>query len=227
MVLERHPGVLKGLLDPLTRFFRHVDPNVITWMSLPFALLAASLYYRSTPETAAENYYLLYAGLSVSVMGIMDLLDGRIARMMGKATASGDFLDHVMDRWLDVMLIVGISFSAWADMRVGLFAIIGVLLTSYMGTQAQAVGAGRLYGGALTRADRIVILIGGPYIDHILVITGTQIPIPASIPGAQHALGLVLWYFAVMGILTSLQRFVRILLVLRARERGAAPPEDK
>jgi archaetidylinositol phosphate synthase len=201
----------------------HVHPNVITWMALPFAVLAAALYWKSTPETAAENYYLIWAGISVSIMGVLDLLDGRIARLTGKATLSGDFLDHVMDRWLDVVLLTAIAFSPWADMRVGLFAIAGTLLTSYMGTQAQAVGAGRIYGGFLTRADRVVLLIAAPYIDHVLVATGTEIPLPG--PGAQYALGLLLWYFAVMGIFTSLQRFVRIYAVLRRKERKAPPAE--
>ena len=38
--------------------------------------------------------------------------------------------------------------------QIGVFALTGVLMSSYLGTQAQAVGVGRYYGGILGRADR-------------------------------------------------------------------------
>lgn len=219
MVLERHSGLLRHILDPLTRLLKHVHPNVITWMALPFALLAGALIWRSSPSTEPDTWYLVWAAISISIMGILDLLDGRIARLMEKATASGDFLDHVMDRWLDIILIAAISFSPWADIRVGLFAMVGTLLTSYMGTQAQAVGAGRVYGGILTRADRVIILIAAPWIDHFFALYDFSVPWP--LPGGQYALGLALWYFAFMGVFTSLQRFVLIYLLLRRRNGRA------
>lgn len=213
MVLERHSGVLRLILDPLTRLFKSIHPNVITWMALPFALLAAALIWRSEPATEPATFYLLWASVAVAIMGILDLLDGRIARLTEKSSVVGDFLDHVMDRWLDVILILAIAFSPWADIRVGLFAVVGTLLTSYMGTQAQAVGAGRVYGGVLTRADRVVLLIAAPLIDHFFAVY--EFAIPWGLPGGQYVLGLALWYFAIMGIFTSLQRFVRIYRFLR------------
>jgi archaetidylinositol phosphate synthase len=215
MVLERHPGVLRFLLDPLTQLFKGVHPNVITWMSLPFAAAAAYLFYASNPADEPGNWFLLIGALMASIMGILDLLDGRIARLTNKASKTGDFLDHVMDRFLDVLLITGIAFSPWADLRVGFFALVGTLLTSYMGTQAQAVGAGRLYGGILTRADRIVLMLGAPIVDHFFAKYDYNLGLGY---GADYALGLVLYYFAIMGIFTALQRFVRVLLHLRKAE---------
>ncbi len=223
MVLERHSGVLRLLLDPLTRLLKSIHPNVITWMALPFAVLAAALIWRGDPATEPRTFYLLWASLAVAVMGILDLLDGRIARLTERSSAVGDFLDHVMDRWLDIILIVAISFSPWADLRVGLFAIVGTLLTSYMGTQAQAVGAGRVYGGVLTRADRVVLLIAAPLVDHFFTVYGYTIP--WALPGGQYVLGLALWYFAIMGTFTSLQRFVMIYLFLRKETRTGRPDE--
>jgi len=41
----------------------------------------------------------------------------------------------------------------------GVFALTGVLMSSYLGTQAQAVGVGRFYGGLLGRADRLVLIM--------------------------------------------------------------------
>jgi CDP-diacylglycerol--glycerol-3-phosphate 3-phosphatidyltransferase/archaetidylinositol phosphate synthase len=42
---------------------------------------------------------------------------------------------------------------------IGVAAVVGTLLTSYLGVQAQAVGVGRYYGGILGRADRLVIIM--------------------------------------------------------------------
>ena len=41
-------------------------------------------------------------------------------------------------------------------------------MLSYMGTQAQAIGAGRDYAGLLGRADRLVVLIMVPIIQYYL-----------------------------------------------------------
>ena len=51
--------------------------------------------------------------------------------------------------------------------EIGFGAIIGVLMLSYMGTQAQAVGAGREYAGLLGRADRLIVLMLVPILSLI------------------------------------------------------------
>jgi archaetidylinositol phosphate synthase len=213
MVLGRkHTGLLGFLLGPLSRRLKDVDPNVITWASFPFAVLAGLFFFGSDPANETDNYFLIYAAIAVLLMGVLDLLDGQVARLSGRATLLGDFLDHAMDRFIDTLLIIAIAMSPWADLRVGAFALAGTLLTSYMGTQAQAVGAGRLYGGFLGRADRILMLIVAPVVDHFFVVfdftTGWG-------NGADYALGLVLWFMAIAGFFTAAQRFVRIFLHLR------------
>src|SRR2546430_15123943 len=84
--------------------------------------------------------------------------------MAGTASARGDFLDRVLDRYADVFMLGGVAFNAmYCHLEVGMFALLGVLLTSYMGTQAQAVGQGRAYGGVLGRPDRFLrLFLRGP-----------------------------------------------------------------
>ncbi|EQD39556.1 CDP-alcohol phosphatidyltransferase, partial [mine drainage metagenome] len=103
---------------------------------------------------------LLFLGVSVLVVvsGVWDALDGEVARRTGRATVRGDFLDHVFDRYADLFVLLGIAASGYADPILALLALVSLLLTSYMGTQAQAVGRGRMYGGLVGRADRLVIL---------------------------------------------------------------------
>src|SRR2546421_433634 len=67
----------------------------------------------------------------------------------------------------------GVAFNAmYSRLSVGTLALLGVLLTSYMGTQAQAVGQGRAYGGILGRADRLVLLFLGGLIQWLVAPSG-------------------------------------------------------
>jgi phosphatidylglycerophosphate synthase len=71
-----------------------------------------------------------------------------------------------------------------------------------MGTQAQAVGLNRIYGGMLGRADRIVFIIGATVLTLFY-----PYPIPASGVLSFSVLGWTLVIFAVLGNATALQRF--------------------
>ena len=82
---------------------------------------------------------------------------------------------------------------------LGFAAVTGVLLTSYLGTQIQAVGIGREYGGLLGRADRLA-LAG---------IVGVAAAVySAPVVAGLNVVGLLLALFAVVGHLTAVQRFL-------------------
>jgi archaetidylinositol phosphate synthase len=95
----------------------------------------------------------------LALNALLDALDGMVAKMTGKASIRGDFLDHVLDRYADIFIVGGIMLSPTYNGVLAFLALIGVLMTSYLGTQAMAVGAGRDYGGMIGRADRLVILM--------------------------------------------------------------------
>lgn len=223
MVLDRHRGFLDPVLAPWTHVLRKVPPNVITWVSFPFALAAGLLFYYSEPTSYPSRWYIVPAAFLVMINGMLDLLDGRVARLAGKMTPVGDFLDHTMDRFADVVILTGLSLSPWGAPRVGLVAIVVTLLSSYIGTQAQAVGAGRLYGGMLVRADRMVLLMALPLIDIYLAHTGRTLTfLPQDIfPGTEYALGLLLYYIAIAGSITVVERFIRVLMFLRNKGPAA------
>jgi archaetidylinositol phosphate synthase len=127
-----------------------------------------------------------------------------VARLSGKASKKGDFVDHVFDRYADVLLIGSVAISSWCNPYIGVFAIVGVLLTSYMGTQAQAVGVGRHYGGILGRADRMVLMIFMPLLQYILLTTGSS---SLALGGIEtNFLEIMMIWFAVVGNITAVQR---------------------
>ncbi|MCA1818538.1 MAG: CDP-alcohol phosphatidyltransferase family protein [Thermoplasmatota archaeon] len=218
MVLDKHRSVLDVWLDPLARVCRGIHPDVFTWLSLVAAVVGGVLFWKSSPTPDGLNLFLL-AFVCVGVNSIFDMLDGKVAKISGKASPRGDFLDHAVDRASDVAFLAGIAFSPWAHEGLGLFAIAGTLLASYMGTQAQAVGLKRHYGGVLGRADRMVLLLVVPVAEYF--VRALEWPQPWTHPVGAWAfrslLDLMLAYFAVMGMATAAQRFVSIL-------RGLAPP---
>ncbi|MDD5503157.1 MAG: CDP-alcohol phosphatidyltransferase family protein, partial [Candidatus Thermoplasmatota archaeon] len=110
--------------------------------------------------------------------------------------------------YADMFILVGIAMSLgeWVDPWINILAIVGVLLTSYMGTQAQAVGCGRHYGGVLGRAERMVLLIAGPIIQYFLDSQGKGAPFGL---GNSFLEWIMLW-FAVAGNLTAVWRFYGI-----------------
>ncbi|MHC1624977.1 MAG: CDP-alcohol phosphatidyltransferase family protein [Methermicoccaceae archaeon] len=170
-----------------------IKPNTLTVFSLLTALLAGIAFYLS----GSTQYCLLTALLLVMVSGIADAFDGAIARYLEKDGRRGDFLDHVVDRYADLFFLCGIFFGGYAPVWVGVLAITGVLLTSYMGTQAQAVTSIRLYGGIMGRFDRLIILI---------LATALNIIYPANL-FSMPVLGWALLFIGITGHITALQRF--------------------
>jgi archaetidylinositol phosphate synthase len=144
---------------------------------------------------------LIFAVFFVFLNGLFDAVDGKVAKLMNKASARGDFLDHALDRYADVFMVGGLGLSSFCRSPIGLLAIIGVLLTSYMGTQAQAIGYKRDYSGLLGRADRLVLLIIFPIVQHFALFVSFQFPWNITI------IELILLYFAVVGNITAIQRF--------------------
>ena len=200
MVLDTYRHVADAVLDPIARRLAHVSPDALSWAALVSAAFAGTFFlFRG-------GWALGLAALFVFLNGLFDALDGKVAKMTGKASRRGDFLDHVLDRYSDVLMLGGLALGPYCPVWIGLLAIVGVLLTSYMGTQAQAVGAGRDYRGILGRADRLVILVVAALLQ------------AAWQPDAIRDLGLDPWrfsilgwtmvLFAVLGNVTALQRAV-------------------
>jgi len=155
MVLNKYRSAVDGILTKLAKPFMRVHPNTITLVSLFFAFLAGFSFYLTyiTPS------FLFLAFASIIIAALLDAIDGKVARIKHISSPRGDFLDHLVDRYADMFIIIGIGFSIYSTPLFALLALSGVFMTSYVGTQAQAVGLKRLYGGLMGRADRLVILI--------------------------------------------------------------------
>jgi archaetidylinositol phosphate synthase len=201
MTLDSYRDIADRALRPFVRLATRfgVSPDAISVVAFCAAVGAALLY------VGAGSDRILYLGGAILVLanGWLDVLDGAVAREVGHASPAGDLLDHVLDRYADVLIVVGLA-AGLNRYALGIAAVTGVLLTSYLGTQAQAVGLDRVYAGVLGRADRLA-LVG--------VVTALA-PWIHDIEGVDPVVAL-LAVFAVVGHLTAIQRFVGAWRALR------------
>ncbi len=201
MVLDRYRNIADKFLLPIANHMLNANPNIVSGVALSFALAAGIAFYVSY----MAHWLLILAVLFTFLNALFDALDGKIARLTEKSSAKGDFLDHVLDRYADIFILGGIALSPYCNQLIGMIAVLGVLLLSYMGTQAQAVGCRREYGGILGRADRLVLLIIVPIVQFIFLIF-----IPDGKIGVYNMRFTILEYmmiwFAIAGNITAIQR---------------------
>ena len=190
MVLDQLRPHAGNLLRPLTNICIRIGLTPNSFSVMAFLASVAAGFGFFTGEVMAAT------GL-VAVNALFDSLDGAIAREMQLASTRGDFLDHVLDRYADIFIITGIFAGGAAPWIIGVFGLTGVLMSSYLGTQAQAVGVGRYYGGTLGRADRLVLIV---------LAGALTLWMPAGLSGISF-LGWLLVVFGILGHATAIQRF--------------------
>jgi archaetidylinositol phosphate synthase len=219
MVLEGYRERVRPYVRRLARPFLGWSPNRLSGLALGLAAAAAVL---AAGARWLGPLLFLPVSLLVFFAGLFDVLDGEVARSTGRTSRQGDFLDHVLDRYADVVLVLGFAVSGYALPIVALLALVSLLLTSYMGTQAQAVGVGRAYGGLLSRADRLVVLAVVAFLEFDLSLPWPWAP---SAPWAHfHVGGLTLTvidaafvYFVIAGQWTAAARARRTYRELAGR----------
>ena len=195
MVADDYRELGTRILAPIARI-SPLNPMGISLLSLVTALTAGYSFYMADLES---KEWLLLGALMVFLTAVLDALDGIVARMRNMSSRRGDLVDHTLDRVADIIIVGGIALGPLVDITVGFSAIIGILMLSYMGTQAQAVGAGREYAGLLGRADRLVVLTIVPVIQYFD--QGYQ---------DLNYMTLMCYTFAIVCTLSAVYRFQRI-----------------
>lgn len=141
-------------------------PGLAPWM-----LTAASAALGVTAGALFALRLGWQAGLVAAASQILDGADGQVARLTGRATRAGAFLDSVLDRYADGAMVIGLTVYAmrlgtaipvWLLLAVGFLAISGSNLMSYGQARADSLGIDL---GALSLASKgtrttIVVLCG-------------------------------------------------------------------
>jgi archaetidylinositol phosphate synthase len=199
VTLDRFRSFADRLFEPIVDGAEAVGltANGVSVIAFALSVLAGVVFLFAGGALGTDTPLLYLAGAAlVGLNGVFDAIDGTLARRQGTDSAAGDLLDHVLDRYADIVIIAGLAGGV-GRYALGLAAVTGVLMTSYLGTQAQAVGLDRVYGGLVGRADRLVIVV---------LVTLVAAVVPGSF-GGLTLVGWLLVFFAVAGHLTALQRF--------------------
>jgi len=115
-----------------------VTPNQMTWAAFGIALLSFVSFILG---------YNIVAGLLVQLSSIVDGIDGSLARLKGMTSEFGGFLDSVLDRYADTMIVLGLTLWSLSNETypgiwlAGLLAITGTISVSY--TRARIVSSRR------------------------------------------------------------------------------------
>jgi len=198
MVTEKIGEAFTRPLDGLVRAFAHLSPNVLTIIGLALNGVACALFALSGGKDYARPDLLRLGGLVALVAAIFDMLDGRVARLRGRESTFGAYLDSTMDRYSDMVLYMGLLVLYARVDRTPLMvlcwvAAFGSFMTSYARARAESL-VPRCPVGMLERPERIVLIVAGALTNHMIA---------------------VLWVIAVLANLTAVQRVVFTLRELR------------
>ena len=183
MLDGRYTSVMNRLWDFLGRALARtgLSPNAVTVSGLVLVALAAAAYLQHRND--------LVFGLSLAVAFAFDGLDGAVARVTGRASRFGGYLDAVIDRYQEMIALAAI---AWVhDLWPAAFLVLsGSFLTSYNKARvALEIPVGNFeWPDLIERFERVVILVA-------ILVFGVVGP------------GLVV--LGVLAHLTAVQRFFR------------------
>jgi archaetidylinositol phosphate synthase len=131
-----------------------LTPNHVSIIGIIFAVLSALTYW----QWKFHPFFLIFASLLMLASGFLDALDGTMARLYGETTKFGGFLDSLLDRYADALVLCGIILGGLTEVYWGLAALLGSLLVSYSRARAEAAGVKMESVGLAERAERIIIL---------------------------------------------------------------------
>jgi CDP-diacylglycerol--glycerol-3-phosphate 3-phosphatidyltransferase len=203
MLTERIGEAFRHPLDSLVRVFAHVSPNVLTIVGLGLNGVACALFALAGGKDYTRPDLLCLGGLVTLVAAVFDMLDGRVARLRGRDSSFGAYLDSTMDRYSDMVLFMGLLvLYARVDqtplMVLCWVAAFGSFMTSYARARAESL-IPSCSVGLFERPERIVLLGVGGLTNHMVA---------------------VLWVIAVLANLTALQR---VVYTLRELHRSGGP----
>jgi CDP-diacylglycerol--glycerol-3-phosphate 3-phosphatidyltransferase len=154
-MLSHYKTSLTRLGDPVARVLlrAHVRPNHLTVVGLGVSIAAA---------LAIAPGRLRLAAVLLTVAGLCDFFDGALARLANRV---GAFLDSVVDRYSDLVVLLGVvlyyeRLADTAGVCLTLVTMVGTIMVSYTKARAQSIGVSCEIG-LMERPERLIVLIAG------------------------------------------------------------------
>ena len=174
------------IIDAMVRWLAHghINPNFLTVIGVALNVGCGLLFGFG---------HFFWAGIILIVANLFDMLDGQVARLSGRVTTFGGFLDSSLDRLSDMVVFVGLmvfyardtQYHSTLNVFLAGAALMGSVMVSYASARAESL-IPKCDVGFLRRPERVVLLIIGGLTTH-----------PGSANPFLNRMPAVLWVLAV------------------------------
>src|SRR2546423_8089814 len=174
------------IIDAIVRWLAlgHINPNILTVIGVSLNVGCGLLF---------GTGWFFYAGIALIVANLFDMLDGQVARLSGRVTRFGGFLDSSLDRMSDMVVFVGLMvfyaratpFHSTLNVFLAGTGMMGSIMVSYASARAESL-IPKCDVGFLRRPERVVLFIIGALTTH-----------PGSHNFFLNRMPAVLWVLAV------------------------------
>ncbi len=174
-----------------------ITPNMLTLFGFVLNVGVAALLVEG---------HLVAGGVMMIVAGLFDMLDGALAKITGRTSAFGAFLDSVVDRYSEAVILLGLLLYYYrqpggermTEVVLIYATLFGSLMISYARARAEGLNI-RNEVGIMARPERIVLLALGLLFQTVLLLP-------------------VLWVLAVGTQITALQRIIYVWQVTSGKK---------
>jgi phosphatidylglycerophosphate synthase len=191
-IVTRFRKLYEQVTIPLGHFCLRIGltPDMLTLISLSMGGLAA--------YAISRRAFLIGIAL-ILLMTAADVLDGSTARAGGTANSYGTLFDHVVDRYAEFLILLGIMLSGAVAAGWAMFALFGMVMASYV--RARAESSGKVAScdvGFVGRPEKMTLLVIGMALEQFL---------------AQF--GILQWAVIAVGVLSHITALQRLLYARR------------
>lgn len=153
-MLNNLRGTLQPILEKIGKAFAStgLSPNFWTVVGLLFALASAVVYGMGI------EFGLIIGGVLLLVSGFFDMVDGQVARVTGKTSKKGSYLDSMFDKIAEVAIFLGLLIGGYAEPYLVMLAITLSLLVSYARAKSDALNINLQGIGIGERAERLLVI---------------------------------------------------------------------
>ncbi len=173
----------------------HINPNILTVTGVSINVGSGLLF-------GYGRFF--WAGIVLIVANLFDMLDGQVARLSGRVTSFGGFLDSSLDRLSDMVVFVGLmifyasetEYHSTLNVFLAGAALMGSVMVSYASARAESL-IPKCDVGFLRRPERVVLLVIGALSTH-----------PGSHNFFANRMPAVLWVLAIGSYWTFAHRML-------------------
>jgi len=185
------------IMEPVaSRLAPYVSANVVSVLSLLAAVAAGAAFWLGLPVTGA---------ILILANGVLDMLDGSVARARGTTGPFGSLVDKIIDKYADLIFLLGMLLGGLAHPVAVIVSMVGIPLATYINAAVESLTKGEVkFQEKLSlRFLRIILLVLG---------------------GLSRQTHIVAWLVAATVVYAVASRMVYSLIFLRRRMKPAATP---